>query len=227
MTSSKVEEEVITKEADVVSADEIAEAYERWEAPPMVSVTDIENGDGLFTVKDIEKLQKEAEGEGFKAGFDKGREQGLKAGQEDINQSVSYLQQIMASLNNPLTDLDQQIEDDLIHLVVSMTRQLVRRELETQPEHIMGAVRAAMAVLPINDRKLKIFLHPLDIELVKTGLSIENEESGWLWLEDPLLTRGGVKLETADTSIDATVEAQLNSVVNKLLGEDRANDISQ
>ena len=225
MISSK--DELVTEQADVISASEIAEAYERWEAPPMVSVTDIKNGHTLFTVKDIEEMQKEAEEEGFKAGFDKGRKEGLKAGQNDVNQSVAYLQQIMKTLNTPLSDLDKQVEGDLINLVNSMTRQLVRRELETQPEHVIGAMRAAMAVLPINDRKLKIFLHPLDVELVKTGLSIDGEESSWQWVEDPLLTRGGVRLETADTTIDATVEAQLNSVINKLLGEERNNDINE
>ena len=129
----------------------------------------------------------------------------------------------MTTLNTPLLELDQQIETDLITLVSTMTRQLVRRELKIQPEHVIGAVRAAMAVLPINDRKLKIFLHPQDIELVKKGLSLE-EDGGWHWVEDPLLTRGGVRLETVDTTIDASVEARLNSVINKLLGEERSSD---
>jgi flagellar assembly protein FliH len=31
-----------------------------------------------------------------------------------------------------------------------------------------------------------------------------------------------VRLETADTTIDATVEARLNSVISKLLGEERS-----
>jgi len=229
MTSSK--DELITDQADVISSDEIAAAYQRWEAPTMVSVSDIEDGQGPLTVKDFERLQKEAEQEGYKEGFEKGHEAGLKAGkeagQQEINQQVSYLQQVLTSLNTPLAEIDQQVEDDLISLVMTMTRQLVRRELKTQPEHVIGAVRAAMAVLPINDRKLKITLHPQDVELVKTGLSIESEESNWQWIEDPLLTRGGVKLITANTTVDATVEARLSSVMNKLLGEERIDDTAE
>ncbi|NOQ94579.1 MAG: flagellar assembly protein FliH [Methylophaga sp.] len=229
MTSSK--DELVTEQSDVISSDEIAAAYQRWEAPTMVSVTDVEAGLGPLSVKDIEKLQKEAEEEGYKAGFEKGREagekSGLEAGQQEIKQQVAYLQQVMASLNAPLAEVDQHVEEDLIALVTTMTRQLVRRELKMQPEHVIGAVRAAMAVLPINDRKLKIFLHPQDVELVKTGLSIEDEDSNWKWVEDPLLTRGGVRLITADTTIDATVEARLNSVINKLLGEERVDDVTE
>jgi len=229
MTSSK--EEIVTQQSDVISSDEIAAVYQRWEAPTMVSVTDMEEGQGPLTVKDFERLQKEAEQEGYKEGFEKGQEAGktagLEAGQQEINQQVAHLQQIMTTLNKPLSDLDQEVEGDLISLVTTMTRQLVRRELKTQPEHVIGAVRAAMAILPINDRKLKIFLHPQDIALVKTGLSIEDEGSNWQWIEDPLLTRGGVKLVTADTTVDATVEARLSSVINKLLGEERCDDVAE
>lgn len=226
MTSS--DNELITKQSDVVSSEELNAAYQRWQAPKMVAVTDVEeDARTLFTVEDIEALQKDAEEEGYKAGFELGRaagnKAGLVAGQQQINEQASYLKQIITTLNSPLLDLDQQIEADLIALVSTMTRQLVRRELKIQPEHVIGAVRAAMAVLPINDRKLKIFLHPQDIELVKKGLSIE-DDGGWHWIEDPLLTRGGVRLETVNTTVDASVEARLNSVINKLLGEERNSD---
>jgi len=220
--------ELITERPDVVSSEELNTAYQRWQAPKMVSVTDVEDdAQKLFTVEDIEALQKDAEEEGYKAGFELGRiagnKAGLTAGQQQIDQQLNYLKQIMTTLNTPLLELDQQIETDLIALVSTMTRQLVRRELKIQPEHVIGAVRAAMAVLPINDRKLKIFLHPQDMELVKKGLSLE-DDGGWLWVADPLLTRGGVRLETLDTTVDATVEARLNSVINKLLGEERSSD---
>lgn len=226
MTSS--DNELITEQSDVVSSEELTAAYQRWQAPKMVSVTDIEDeSHKLFTVEDIEALQKDAEEEGYKAGFELGREAGnkagLTAGQQKITQQVNYLKQIMTTLNTPLLELDQQVETDLIALVSTMTRQLVRRELKIQPEHVIGAVRAAMAVLPINDRKLKIFLHPQDVALVKKGLSLE-DDGGWQWVEDPLLTRGGVRLETVNTTVDASVEARLNSVINKLLGEERSSD---
>ena len=149
MTSSN-KDGLVTQQADVISSDEIAAVYQRWEAPSMVSVTDMEEGQGPLTVKDFERLQKEAEQEGYKVGFEKGREAGqkagLEAGQQVINQKVATLQQIMTTLNTPLADLEQDVEDDLITMVMTMTRQLVRRELKAQPEHVIGAVRAAMAV---------------------------------------------------------------------------------
>ena len=220
-------DELITEQADVISSDEISAAYQKWEAPRMVSVTDVDE-QSMLTVQDIEKLHKQAEQEGYKEGVEKGQKEGYQAGlktaKQEIQTQVNFLQQIITTLNTPLADLDQDVENDLIALVMTMTRQLVRRELKAQPEHVIGAVRAAMAVLPIGDRKLKLFLHPADVELVKTGLSIEADNTSWQWVEDPLLTRGGVRIETDDTTVDATVEARLASVINKLLGEERSDD---
>ncbi|OUR73958.1 flagellar assembly protein FliH [Methylophaga sp. 41_12_T18] len=230
MTSS--DDSLVTEQADVLSTEELASAYQRWEAPRMVSVSDVDGIDPtMLTVQAIESLQKEAQQEGFKEGFELGRDAGYKAGlesgQQEINQQINALNQIMARLDSPLFDLDKQVEDDLIKLVITMTRQLVRRELKSEPEHVIGAMRAALAQLPINDRKLKIFLHPQDIELVKKGLSVEHGDENWQWIEDPVLTRGGVRLETADTTINATVEARLSSVINKLLGEERSDDSAE
>ena len=223
---------VETAQADVLSSEEIASAYQRWEAPRMVSVSDLEDDDhSMMTVQAIEKLQKEAQEEGFKTGFEQGSEAGYKAGLEtgkqEIAQKLTVLNQIITALNTPLLDLDQQVENDLMNMVITMTRQLVRRELRAEPEHVIGAMRAALAVLPINDRKLKIFMHPQDIELVKKGLSVEQGDENWQWIDDPVLTRGGLRLETADTTVDATVEARLASVINKLLGEERSDDSSE
>jgi flagellar assembly protein FliH len=229
MTSS--DDVVETEQSDVLSSEEIASAYQRWEAPRMVSVTDLDDSHSMLTVQSIEALQKEAQEEGFKAGFEQGSEAGyaagLESGQQEIALSVKSLQSLMTTLNTPLLELEKAVESDLVNLVMTMTKQLLRRELKADPEQVIGAMRAALAVLPNNDRKLKVYLNPQDVALVKKGLSVEQGDASWQWIEDPLLARGGVRLETADTIIDATIEARLNNVINKMLGEERSDDRSE
>lgn len=226
MTSS--DDTLVTKQTNVLSAEELADAFERWEAPRMVSVSDVEGGGGMLDVKTIEALQQQAQEEGYKAGFEEGHkagfEAGQQAGQKDIEQQLAYLQQILTTLEQPLSELEQQIEQDLVNLSITMTRQLLRRELKQEPEHVIGAMRAALEALPISDRKLKIYAHPEDLAIIQKGLSLEGDADQRQWIEDPLLTRGGVRLETADTTVDATVEARLNSVISKLLGDERGED---
>jgi len=223
MTTS--DDTLVTKQADVLSADELAEAIERWQAPRVASASDVDGSAGMLNVKSIEALQQQAQEEGYKAGYDEGHKAGFEAGQQageqDIKQQLAYLQQILASLQQPLADLDQQLEQDLVALAITMTRQLVRRELKQQPEHVIGAMRAALQALPVSDRKIKIYVHPEDLPLIQKGLSLDQDAENRQWIEDPLLTRGGVKLETADTTVDASVEARLNTIISKLLGEER------
>ncbi|MEC9314622.1 MAG: flagellar assembly protein FliH [Pseudomonadota bacterium] len=223
MTTS--DDTLVTRHTNILSAEELADAFERWEAPRMVSVSDVEGDGGMLDVKAIEALQQQAQEEGYKAGFEEGHkagfEAGQQAGQKDIQQQIAYLQQILGSLEQPLSDLDQQIEQDLVNLAITMTRQLLRRELKQEPEHVIGAMRAALQALPISDRKLRIYVHPDDLTIIQKGLSMDGEDNSRQWIEDPLMTRGGVRLETADTTVDATVESRLNSVISKLLGEER------
>tara|TARA_R110002111_G_scaffold146583_2_gene213347 strand:+ start:617 stop:1309 length:693 start_codon:yes stop_codon:yes gene_type:complete len=226
MTSS--DDELITENANVVTAEELAD-YQRWEAPHVVSVEDVKKKPDVFlTVEDIDALQKQAQQEGYNAGFKQGQGAGHKAGldaaQNEVNQNLTYLRQILTTLNTPLENLDAEIENDLVSLVTSVARQVIRRELKTEPEHVIGAVRAALAVLPINDRKVTIILHPQDTELVQKGLSLDEEDDKWRWVDDPTMHRGGCRIETANTLIDASVEARLESVINTLLGGERADD---
>lgn len=222
MTSS--DDVLITEQPDVLSADELASAYQRWEAPRMVSVEDIEQGKHQpLTVEAIEKLHEETRQEAFKSGYEDGHktgyEAGLAAGQQHIKAQLEQWQSLIEHLNAPLLALDEQVEQDLLQLVQTLAQQFIQYELQLQPERVVDAMRAALAALPINDRKLKVFLHPQDVELVKAGLAMDHDDGRWQWLEDPLLSRGGVRLETADTSVDASVEARLARLIEKMLGE--------
>jgi flagellar assembly protein FliH len=227
MTSS--DDVLITEQTDVLSADELANAYQRWEAPRMVSVEDVQQGKHQpLTVQAIEKLHEETRQEAFKSGYEDGHktgyEAGLAAGQKAMKDKAAQWQKLIEHLNSPLLALDDQVEQDLLQLVQTLAGQFIQYELQLQPERVLDAMRAALAALPINDRKLKVFLHPQDVELVKAGLALDHDDGRWQWLEDPLLKRGGVRLETADTTVDATVEARLARLIEKMLGERNGAD---
>ena len=93
---------------------------------------------------------------------------------------------------------------------------------------IVGIVREAMTALPASTRKIILNIHPDDAELVRNAFSLndetESEELRWKLLEDPMLTRGGCKISSENSSIDATVEGRLNRIINTLLGGERESD---
>lgn len=228
MTSS--DDLYTTQHANVLSAEELANAYERWEVPRMVSVSDVEaENTNPLTVEALEAVQQAAQEEGFKLGYDEGYQQGheagLKAGEADILQQAQQWKALIDSLNNPLKSVDSIVEQDLLSMISLLVRQMVYHELQQKPEMVLTAVREALAVLPVSDRQLKVYLNPEDMELVKNGLKLD-EDTGWQWYEDPLVSRGGAKLVTADTTIDATVETRLNNLISRLLSQDNHHEPS-
>ncbi|HBX59068.1 MULTISPECIES: flagellar assembly protein FliH [unclassified Methylophaga] len=228
MTSS--DDLYTTQHANVLSAEELANAYERWEVPRVVSVSDVEaENTNPLTVEALEAVQQAAQEEGFKLGYDEGYQQGheagLKAGEADILQQAQQWKALIDSLNNPLKSIDSIVEHDLLSMISLLVRQMVYHELQQKPEMVLTAVREALAVLPVSDRQLKVYLNPEDMELVKNGLKLD-EDTGWQWYEDPLVNRGGAKLVTADTTIDATVETRLNNLISRLLSQDNHHEPS-
>ncbi|WP_439502881.1 flagellar assembly protein FliH [Methylophaga sp.] len=228
MTSS--DDLYTTQHANVLSAEELANAYERWEVPRVVSVSDVEaENTNPLTVEALEAVQQAAQEEGFKLGYDEGYQQGheagLKAGEADILQQAQQWKALIDSLNNPLKSIDSIVEQDLLSMISLLVRQMVYHELQQKPEMVLTAVREALAVLPVSDRQLKVYLNPEDMELVKNGLKLD-EDTGWQWYEDPLVSRGGAKLVTADTTIDATVETRLNNLISRLLSQDNHHEPS-
>jgi flagellar assembly protein FliH len=217
MTSS--DDLYTTQHANVLSAEELANAYERWEVPRVVSVSDVEaENTNPLTVEALEAVQQAAQEEGFKLGYDEGYQQGHEAG-------LKAWKALIDSLNNPLKSIDSIVEHDLLSMISLLVRQMVYHELQQKPEMVLTAVREALAVLPVSDRQLKVYLNPEDMELVKNGLKLD-EDTGWQWYEDPLVNRGGAKLVTADTTIDATVETRLNNLISRLLSQDNHHEPS-
>ncbi|MDD3519375.1 MAG: flagellar assembly protein FliH [Chromatiales bacterium] len=173
-----------------------------------------------LTAQRIEQIERQAYDEGFK----RGRADGLKSGMEEAKLKAGHLDRLLTSLAKPVEELDQAVEHELVDLVTAIARQLVRREVRTDPGQIVAAVREALAVLPNSDRRLRLFLHPEDARVVRETLHIDELERPWAIVEDPTISRGGVRLATDVSNVDATLETRLNAVVASLWGGDRRED---
>ena len=135
---------------------------------------------------------------------------------------------MVALLAEPLNDLDDEVVAQLAELAMLVAKQVIRRELHTEQGEIVGIVREAVSALPASSRKVVLHINPDDSELVRKAFSLgeENEpgDVSWKILEDPMLSRGGCKITSDNSQIDATVEARLNRVINTLLGGERESD---
>jgi flagellar assembly protein FliH len=202
--------------ADLLQKEDITE-FERWETPAVAG--DAPAGQ-LRTVAQLEALEQQA----YDEGFARGREEGLKAGADEAVRRVERLDGLLLQLNAPLDELDAIVERELCELTFAIARQVVRREIKTGPGEVIGAVREALAVLPVSFRNVRLHLHPDDAALVREALTPADGEAGWRIVEDPMLTRGGCRVVSDTSRIYARIEKRLGAAINAVLGGERTAD---
>jgi flagellar assembly protein FliH len=180
------------------------------------------------TLEEIEAIQKQAYDEGYeqgkKEGFDFGHRESVEQSRKDIAAKLAKLDALLAVLDGPFKELDDQVEQELLTLVVAMVRQLVRREVRTDPNQIIGVMREAMAILPLNARDIRVMLHPEDAEIVRELYTVTDTDLAWKIQEDPVLQRGGCRIVTETSQVDATLESRLHNLIAPLIGGLRSED---
>lgn len=201
----------------VIRSDQV-DTCQSWLAP---DVGHGSSGQGLLTAGQMEALQEQARQEGFAQGLQEGR----AAGTQQIQKQASQLEALFRALQEPFAELDEAVEEQLVQLSLLVARQLVRRELKTTPEQVIAVVREAIAALPVASRELRLLLHPDDIEIVRDALSMQDEADNIKIVSDPVQTRGGCRILTDTSQIDATVESRLNAIVANVLGGERRSDV--
>ena len=78
-----------------------------------------------------------------------------------------------------------------------------------------------MQLLPVASRDIKVHLHPDDAALLRDSLSKTDGDSAWAIVEDPLITRGGCRISTDSSQIDAQNEARLHALIASIAGDER------
>lgn len=190
--------------------------YRRWQAPEVDVSTDQEVG-GLMTAERIETLEQAARADGYEAGY----QEGLAAGQAEITRRVERLEGTLQALAQPLAECDEAVEQELLAIATALARQLVRRELQLQPDDIVPVIREAIAALPAASGTVEVRLHPDDAELVREALSIEPDAVAWSLTADPELTHGDCRVVSGLSEVDARLETRLGALFARFFSEQR------
>ncbi len=161
--------------------------------------------------------------EAYKEAFEQGLAEGREAGRAQAQAQVERLAAMFHDLAQPFEALDEEVERELLTLAMALARQIVRRELKTDPTQIIGILRDAIAALPVSAREIRVHLHPEDAAVVRQHLAPTESERAWAIVEDPVMARGGCQVMSATSRIDARLETRLGAILSDLLGTERAS----
>ena len=129
---------------------------------------------------------------------------------------------LVASLREVSQALEQSLSERILELAVEIARVVVRHALEVRPEFVIDVVREAVASLPEMEAHAEIALHPDDAVLLREVLrSDPNAALPWHVVEDPQINRGGCRVVTRSSEIDATLDSRWRRVVASLGRDER------
>lgn len=200
--------------------------YKRWQVPD-VAVGDgrnaYANNNKYLTAVQLEKIQKQAYDEAYSRGFLEGQ----SAGQTTVKEKAKVFTGMAAALAAPINDINDQVEHELLQLCMAISKQIIRREITIDPGHIISVIREALSSLPVSSQKVRIYLHPDDVVMVRNVLGELNIDMSFSLVDDITITRGGCRVLTENSQIDASLEARLSVIASKIIIDERKDGLSE
>ena len=138
-------------------------------------------------------------------------EQALRA---QLKQAVEAFTHACGEVDNLHQDLLEQSRGDMINLVIALSKKIIGHELSTGRDVIVSTLRNAIA-LAMKYNEYDIWLNPEDLtvveKLVPELISSVQQLKHITLKTDPEITRGGCRLDSDICTVDATIEAQLET----------------
>ena len=196
-------------------------AYERWELASFDTVSGGKHhlsapGTGM-SGGGQHLLQQQEHDQNYARKGEEGYAAGMQQAQSDTRQINALLQNLQGALNQ----IDAQVAQSLLDLSLEVARQMVREALQIKPEIILNVVSEAIGRLPHFNQNPHLILHPDDAELVRAQMGEQLSHTNWKIFTDPQIQRGGCRVETTHSNVDATNEARWQQIVASI-GQDKS-----
>lgn len=198
--------------SDVLTPKEQLTAYQRWELPAFDIVRkEAEESRPVVelpTAAQVEQIRAQAYEEGCQTGYAEGKQRAEAEAQR--------LAQMINTLNQELLQLDQKIAQDLLDLSLEIARQMLQQALKVKPELLLEVVQNTINELPYFNQHAHLLLHPDDAELVRAQLGEQLNHAGWKIIENNQVERGGCRVETAHSQVDATLATRWQRITESI-----------
>lgn len=172
-----------------------------------------------------------ARAEGYQAGLDAGRKEGREAGlaesraafEKNQGQLTATLKQLVDEFGDQRDSLYAQSRRDVVLLALVVASRFVKQLTNDEAATGEIAVQATEEALELlrGATDVRIRVHPADaaaLELFVENVGERVSSSRHLqMIEDETVGRGGVLIESAQTTIDGTIDARIEKITSELI----------
>jgi flagellar assembly protein FliH len=159
----------------------------------------------------LEEFQQESEARvraAYNQGLAAGEAAAAQRAQDKLDPVLSRLNGIIAELAALRMRIRTEAEDDAMRLAIAIARRVLNRELATDPEAILGLVKAAFGKLHARETH-RLRVSPSDAATIEQHRAKLQLPPGVDIAADGSLIPGSVIFETSRGELDASVDTQL------------------
>lgn len=169
-----------------------------------------------------EEVKRNAVSEGYNEGYKQGFEEAYKKTQVEARESLARLQNLVTQFEAAKTEVFRANEHFLCEIIYRIARTVILKEVSSDSQYLLRLASELISRMGIRDH-IKIIIHPKDAEsldTLKEGLLNSLGELRNLQIEVSNKVKiGGCHVETEWSAIDASIETQLQSILEALIGK--------
>lgn len=161
---------------------------------------------------------------GYAEGYAQGHAQATLEGQRLINEYIAtqgkdaahHFLGLFQAAKTQVEQSQQALAKGVLELACELARQVLRRELSTNPNALQPVVREALGMLTVDTKMAAVRMHPVDMDVLAEDLVREFPNLQLSLVPDANLTAGGCLVEAAGAVVDGTVERRWHKAVASL-----------
>lgn len=223
---ARAEADRIIKEAEDAA---FAEVKRQTDEVQVISQKAKDDAKGIITeaeekarmiVDESEKKRDSVNRQAYQDGFDKGREDGYKEGEREVFRLTERLQTMITKTMDRRQEILAETEQQIVDLVLLMTRKVVKVISENQRNVIVSnVVHALRKVKGRGDVIIRVNLADVGMttEHKKNFIASAENVKNITIVEDSTVDQGGCIIETDFGAVDARIASQLNELEQKIL----------
>lgn len=160
-----------------------------------------------------EKLLSEREQRAYERGREDGYAAGHAAAMQLRTQHAADMSRVLDALRSRFGELETEGGEQVLTLALTIARQVMRRETEVDRASVMPALQEAVHAVIDQQAHPRVHLNPQDLAHLHDSLDADGLLKGCRFIADPAISRGGCRVETGQSDIDATIESRWNRVL--------------
>ncbi|WP_231512373.1 FliH/SctL family protein [Paucibacter sp. KBW04] len=157
---------------------------------------------------DLQELLHEARQAGYQDGYRDGMAALDAFKQSFAKQMAAQLGVLVQNFDADFRAMEDEMAQTLARCALELARQVVRSEISQRPEHIAKVAHDAVEALQLSAKHVRVRVNPADYPLVMDGAGEEMRAREAQVLPDPEVPRGGCKVESDISSVDASLAAR-------------------